>query len=139
MKKSKGLTLLEIIVVIVIIGIIIILGISGYLKTIERSKDKEATASLDAISAGQRIYKLHYGYYYPGSSGPVVNNLAYINGNLGLNLIEQQWNFSITTVDSGQNYTGVAERRLATTSPYYRIWQRTNWDEEARCSGSGCP
>ena len=60
MKKQKGFTLLELIMVIVIIGILAMLAMPTYFKTVERSRIAEAKKMLGMIRASQlRYYAEH--------------------------------------------------------------------------------
>ena len=72
-KKNiyKGFTLVELLIVVVILGIIAAIGFPMYTGYIDSARDKEATASLQAISMMQEQYQLENNlstYWTSGSS-----------------------------------------------------------------------
>lgn len=102
MLKSKGFTLIEILVVIVIIGILVALALSSFGVTKERAMDKEAKANLRLIQAAEKIYRLEMAYYFP--PGTSTTDVDSINTNLKLRLPTPpkaiSWNYNVDA--SGQ-------------------------------------
>jgi prepilin-type N-terminal cleavage/methylation domain-containing protein len=54
--KTRGFTILELIIVIVILGILVTLGINNYIFVIEKSRGVEARQHLGAISMAEIVY-----------------------------------------------------------------------------------
>lgn len=75
MKKKKGFTLLELVVVIIIIAILASLGFTQYTKIVERGRASEARTILGQLRTAQEMYQLEY---YTG--GTYINNFS----NLGV-------------------------------------------------------
>ncbi len=100
MKRSFALV--EVVVVIVILGILATLGLTQYGSARERVLDKEASANLRLIQAGQRIWNMEEGvgagvFYNSGAvqlePGGAITN---INDNLRLVLpitANRSWNY----------------------------------------------
>lgn len=115
--KTKGFTLLELVVVIVIIGIISGISVVSYTNTRERSLEKEALASLRLIKAAERQFYARMNRFWPITAlGSFVDSINDINGNLSLNLQETYWNYSVWGTPGGTGYTGAAQRAGRTWS-----------------------
>jgi prepilin-type N-terminal cleavage/methylation domain-containing protein len=102
----KGLSLIEIIIVIIIISVIASMGLVNYSGVKEDSLDKEARANLKLIQTAEKLYHIEFNpYYYPTTGS--TNNFTLINDNLKLSLptSNSKWTYQI---DSSGN--GVATR-----------------------------
>lgn len=91
---KRGLTLLEILLVVVIVGIVSALGVIQYSKVKEKQADKEATTNLKIIQAAVKAYKIDQS---EGASYPSLGTNDHINGTLSLSLpsgANHQWNYS---------------------------------------------
>jgi prepilin-type N-terminal cleavage/methylation domain-containing protein len=62
-KVSKGVTLVELAVVVVLIGVLAAFGLPRYIKSVEQSKASEAFAYLSAVRAAQERYHAREGTY----------------------------------------------------------------------------
>src|ERR1700733_11120022 len=67
-KKNplNGVTLVELLVVVLIIGIITLLGVPQYQKSVENSDADQAIATLQIIGPTNRLYNLDQGSYTAG-------------------------------------------------------------------------
>lgn len=71
LKGRAGFTLIEVLIVLVIVGVLATLGVSQYGRTIERSRQAEATSILGALRGAQ----LRFAAENSGSCTNVVGNL----------------------------------------------------------------
>jgi prepilin-type N-terminal cleavage/methylation domain-containing protein len=64
MKKSKGFTLVELIIVIVIVGILSIVAVPIYRGYTKKAIATEAKALLGAIVTSEKVYYAEFGQYF---------------------------------------------------------------------------
>jgi len=69
LKNLSGLTLTELILVVIIVGILVSFGIPKYQKVIKQAKEKDAIVNLRMIKAAQNIYRVEVGWYFPKAGG----------------------------------------------------------------------
>jgi prepilin-type N-terminal cleavage/methylation domain-containing protein len=122
----KGFTLIELIVVVIIIGIVAGLSIVSYSHTREKTLDKEAVAGLLLIRSAERDYFARFKRFWP-ATGVTLNTLAFINGNLSLDLRAGLWNYSLT---GGVTSFNASARRPG------RAWQSANLTGNPACTGT---
>lgn len=67
-QKSCGMTLIEMMIVVVILSVLTTLAVTGYRKLIYQARNAEAYHFLGAIRAAQAVYYQTYGQY-AGSNG----------------------------------------------------------------------
>lgn len=92
----EGITLLELLIVVLIVGILATLGFVGYSKTKEYMLDKEAISNLKMMRAAELSYKMDIGTYYPAAGSDA--NITNINNNLKLLLpsgATRNWNYEV--------------------------------------------
>ncbi len=72
MKSRKGLTLIEVLVVIMILGVLAGIVLPRFFGQTERGSIPEAVETLSAIRQGEEAYRMEYGAYYaPGNWDPL--------------------------------------------------------------------
>ena len=121
---NKGFTIIELMIVLVIIGVLASLAIPGFLRTKERALDKEAQIGLNFIAAGEKIYRVKTGSYYPLSG---IVNKSDIEDNLQLDLSSSAWEYSIDGLSSGGvNFNATALRN-----------EQTSWSRQWLINASG--
>ena len=130
----SGLTLIEIIIVIVVIGILVTLGTVNYAPHKERALDREAQANLKLILAAERIYRMEIGVFYDsGTTQPTA--ITNINTNLRLlvsTAVNRSWDY-ITTATAGSACCGQATRTVGA-----RTWRMRN-TEDSPVASAACP
>ena len=90
--KKRGITLIEIMIVLFIIGVLATITIPNFVPARERAMDREAAANLRQMSAAERIHELEADNYYP--SVGTQSNIGLINNNLRLDLTDTNWVYS---------------------------------------------
>lgn len=139
-RKSKGFTLLELIITIIVIGILASIAIPKYAKTKEKQFDNEAIGILNLVRIAERNYRIIHGQGWWPSGTYTTSNLEHINGNLSLALIESpNWTLFIST-DISCSITPCCyirlKRKLSPGSQYFR-WQIHSVSENnTYCSGA---
>ncbi len=107
---KKGLTLMEIVVVLAIIGILVTISVPVYTTLVTEGAAKAAQNNLITIYNAQRNYYLSPatggGYY---SSGASTDDLTNINTNLVLNITDANFKYSCTT--AGPSFSCIATDR----------------------------
>jgi prepilin-type N-terminal cleavage/methylation domain-containing protein len=71
MKKAKGFTLVELVIVIIIVGVLSILSFPIYQNQARRAVVSEGKSLLNSIHTAQKIYYAEYGTFY--SAGDVAD------------------------------------------------------------------
>lgn len=87
MAGSKGLTLLEVLVVLIIVGALVAIAIPNYYNSVYNYRVHGVENNLRAIGAAQSKYYEDHGYYCSPTS-PISGcaNFGAINSNLSLNM-----------------------------------------------------
>jgi prepilin-type N-terminal cleavage/methylation domain-containing protein len=107
MVRTKGFTLIEIIVVMVIIGILAALAIPNYNNMIQQGQATAARGNLITIYNAQKNYYLNPttgGNFYNSATG---NDLTNINAALGLSITDINFQYTCATA-AGPSYTCTA-------------------------------
>lgn len=125
-KSNQGLTMMEIVIVIVMVGILAAFALPNYGRSIQKSDERAAVANLAAIKAGVRMWLAN-------SNNTQINNwgnLATINNELGLAVIDNKLNYACFS----------ANNRCSATHP------GAGWSVEfddtlttIHCGGGTCP
>lgn len=106
MKKTRGFTLTELMIVVSIISILVVLGINVYSRQIQRGRDAKRQAHLQQIRAALELYRSDLSISagtYPASLSVAGFNPDYID---------------MTTIEDPRGYTYYYTRPTATS---YRL------------------
>ena len=63
MRRNEGVTLLEVMVVVVIVGILAAVAIPAYNGYVTRSRRSDAFTALETVRAAQEMYRAEQGFY----------------------------------------------------------------------------
>jgi type IV pilus assembly protein PilE len=98
MSRTKGFTLIEIIVVLVIIAILATIAVPSYNTYIQQGAAKSAQNNLVSIYNGQKTKYFNTSSYY--DSGGASSDLTGINTALGLNISDNNFQYTCTAAGS---------------------------------------
>ena len=115
MKSEKGMTLIELMVVIVIIGILAAIAIPMYTGYMQRARRADAKTALEQLRASQEMFRAERGRY--------ANNADDVAG--ALTVIRNTWggpaatvgDYGITAVSTRTTFTGTATPNKARQVP----------------------
>jgi Tfp pilus assembly protein PilE len=136
LNMKTGLTLVEIMVIVIIIAILASFAMPQYLKTQEKGLDNEAKANLILIQAAENLYITESGSFY-GAAGATAH--ADLNEELDTNLPPAggKWNY-ITKVTAEAGAVPEKVCAQATRNGYDdRSWYIMNVDNAP--SVGACP
>jgi len=117
-NNQKGLTLIELTVVMIIVSILVAVATPAYFKSRESAKDKEAHSALQLIRSAERAYFLTNDKTYYSS-----NNIDLINQNLNLELDDSNWAFWVGNSTSGTKCSPDPKYGTAVARSDGRIWE----------------
>jgi len=114
MKKSKGFTLVELIIVIVIVGILSIVAVPIYRGYTKKAIATEAKALLGSIATAQRVYYAEFGNYYEISSSVTFNTTLDIDARSN----KYFDSYKVTTAGAANSYTftSIVEGRIGSAA-----------------------
>lgn len=141
MKKDRGFTIVELLIVIVIIAILAAIVIVAYNGITNRAKTSKALAAAQAIQQKAEAYNAEVGYYPAASSdfGTDASKSYYITG---VNFLSAAPTSSAIPTNEGSAY--MAKCPTAATGSAVTGDAITYWDYAANAAvtikaGSGCP
>jgi prepilin-type N-terminal cleavage/methylation domain-containing protein len=92
MNRRRGLSFIEMIIVVILIGVLATLAISYYGSVTESSYDKEAKGNLLVLQAAQICYKTDNGAYFAANSNADINAAF---GTLLLSGANRKWDYLV--------------------------------------------
>jgi type IV pilus assembly protein PilE len=112
MKEETGVTLLEVMVVVVIVGLLAAIAVPAYDNYVTRSRRSDAFTALETVRAAQEMYRAERGFY-----APLITDLAGCNAGM-----------------AGANYNLVLTGRDTTGDAFWEEYEITA-DAQARQTG----
>ncbi|MDP8230910.1 MAG: type IV pilin protein [Candidatus Gorgyraea atricola] len=117
--RSKGFTLVEVLIVVIIIGILAAIGIPQFSAAMEKAKGGEARAGLGHIQTAEKIYFAENDAYI-GELGDTSLDSLPISA-LDLTLTQKYWTFTIDVPGENEDggatgYTATATRKGGSTA-----------------------
>ena len=79
MKRAKGFTLVELVIVIVIVGILSIVAVPIYRGYTRKAMASEGKALLGTIQTSQKVYYAEYAQFYKNTSTTALNTVLDID------------------------------------------------------------
>jgi type IV pilus assembly protein PilE len=114
-KASRGVTLIELMIVILILGILAAIAVPSYRKYMIRSQRSEAKIALLQLQTAQEKRYLQQNSYTSDVTGSVAGNPP----GLGLSSVTetQKYDVAVTTISAdGQTYTATATPKYGQAS-----------------------
>ncbi|MBI2094580.1 MAG: prepilin-type N-terminal cleavage/methylation domain-containing protein [Candidatus Omnitrophica bacterium] len=110
MKKRRGFTLTEILVVLVVLSALAALAIPGYFRTVELARANEAKVNLETIDAAERFYYINHGnQFWPPAGASPATTAAAINAGLGTEISAAHYSIQVSST-TAPAYSATATR-----------------------------
>jgi len=93
MKKSKGFTLLELIIVIIVLGILVAIALPQFTKVAERGRIAKAKTVLDMFRKAEGIY-FAINSFYTTDEAELANDIPELSG---ISAADVDWGYVVTT------------------------------------------
>jgi general secretion pathway protein G len=87
-KEKTGVTLLELLVVVLIIGILSTIAVTVYVGQVERARYAAAHHTIRSLELAVTRYEIDVGQYPPSSSGPTLNPVSPISPSTGCGYLQ---------------------------------------------------
>lgn len=108
--NKHAFTLTELIIVVVIIGILVSVAVPTYIDTMERTKGREAMATLQSIYGGERVYGAERRIFL-GLTMVANSNWQAIGMDNPNNNNQRAFDYVLTLGTASTMYTATATRR----------------------------
>lgn len=128
LRKEKGFSLVELVIVVVIIGILATFAMPTYRNTQKKVLVNEAQSNLKLVRAAERIYRMETGGYIGCADTATVNN------NLKLSIPgSSKWSYKVVGA-SASAFTAKAKGAGAASGEVWCIKQDTEQPYSSSCS-----
>ena len=125
-EKQKGVTLIEVMVVVAIVGLLAAVAIPAYNNYVTRSRRSDAFTALETVRAAQEMYRAEQGFYAGG-----LGSLA----GCGSTMAGDNYDVSLARTSDAE-YTATADSQDKQTGDFdFRIDQ--DGEQEYRPDGGG--
>jgi len=117
MRGKEGVTLIEVMIVVVIVGILAAVAIPAYNDYVTRSRRSDAFTALETVRAAQEMYRAEHGGYafnFPALAG-CGTGMAGANYNISLQNVEDT---DGNLLDDDNAYRGQAQAKGKQTGDY---------------------
>ena len=104
MKRAKGFTLVELVIVIVIVGILSIVAVPIYRGYTRKAMASEGKSLLGTIQTSQKVYFAEYAEFYKNTSATAFNELLDVDARSN----KYFTSFTINAAGSGASATFTA-------------------------------
>lgn len=132
--KTKGFTLMELMLVVFVISLIAGFAIPSYTKAVLKNNERDIVTQLNIIHAANEIYKARTNEYLPGTN----LNIANLNTNLSINLTTNNKTISYSQL-STTSYEAIATNTNSTTNFSILINQDFLDNQNPCCNSGSCP
>lgn len=106
LRKHKGFTLVEILIVVVMMAILFAIAVPIYVNYVAQARSAEAQEAINAIKSAANVFNARYGSY--PTSIEQMDQLQFEEATT------ERWNFSITTSGDGlSEITATSTSRMA--------------------------
>jgi len=129
---KTGVTLIELLIVVIIIGILASISLPVMTKTIEKAKTCEVVANLNLIRAAEKSYFLENGEFSDAWDGEEGLNIENPNEEAGCS-----FNYEIAVEDD--DFTVTAQRLENAPAPYNGYWYIIRKDGQIFSNGPFFP
>ena len=99
MKRARGFTLIELMVVVIVIAVLASMALSAYGKQVRKSRRAEAKQTLSELSLRQEKWRANHVKYF-GTDSSAANITAF-----GALPTSTYYNIAVTTAENATNYT----------------------------------
>jgi len=139
MKKSRGFTLIELILVVVILLILASIAMPNFVKAKSKTEQREAVANLQLIAAEEKMYYADFADYISCncSTPATCASASGCNALFRLMLNTQNWNYTVTVSGGAGARTANITARAKTGSCLYTLLSG-DFNNKTFSTSAGC-
>lgn len=135
MFNRRGMTLMEILIVLLILGIVAGLAVPSFTRAMEGSRMNEAKVNLGILHMAQKIYRINNGTYWNGGTVNISSPTNALNTALGTE-ISAMYYPSVTVTGNATTYSATNARATGAAVDWTFGVTQTG---QVTCAGTGCP